>query len=104
MSIPYIISAVLSPPLGLFVDRFGFRAVISAISPALILVVHMLMAKTEIDCIYPLIGQGLAYTVAFYLIIKMSLMISSQLIVSILVSRASCRFCGLRFRWSLKNA
>jgi MFS family permease len=62
MSIPYIISAVLSPPLGHFVDRYGYRAVIAAISPALIVGVHLILGVTDLSCIGPLVGQGLAYT------------------------------------------
>jgi hypothetical protein len=49
MSIPYIISACLSPLLGGFVDKFGMRAVISTIAPAALIVVHTLMAITNVD-------------------------------------------------------
>lgn len=49
MSIPYIISACLSPLLGGFVDKFGMRAVISTIAPAALVLVHTLMAVTNVD-------------------------------------------------------
>lgn len=62
MSIPYIISATLSPFLGALVDRIGMRAVIAALSPAILIVVHMILALTRVDPIGPLIGQGLAYS------------------------------------------
>jgi MFS family permease len=62
MSIPYIISACLSPLLGGFVDRFGLRAVIATIAPASLVVVHSLMAATDVDPIGPMVGQGLAYS------------------------------------------
>lgn len=49
MSIPYIISACLSPLLGGFVDRFGMRAVIATLAPASLVAVHLLMAETDVD-------------------------------------------------------
>jgi hypothetical protein len=62
MSIPYIISAVLAPPLGYAIDLYGYRAVISLLAPLLLLVVHSLLGYTEITPVLPLIGQGFAYT------------------------------------------
>ncbi len=62
MSIPYIISACLSPLLGGFVDKFGMRAVISTIAPVALIVVHLLMASTDVNPIGPMVGQGLAYS------------------------------------------
>ncbi len=62
MSIPYIISAVLSPFLGGFVDKFGFRAVIATISPLALMVVHYFLGFTSVDPVGPLVGQGLAYS------------------------------------------
>ena len=62
MSIPYIISACLSPFLGGFVDRFGLRAVIATIAPAALIVVHSILGYAPtVDPIGPLVGQGLAY-------------------------------------------
>lgn len=62
MSIPYIISAVLSPPLGYLIDIYGMRAVISLVAPIILIVVHALLGYTTISPIGPLVGQGLAYT------------------------------------------
>eukprot|EP01038_Epipyxis_sp_PR26KG_P009922 gene9922-13345_t len=62
MSIPYIISACLSPILGGFVDKFGFRAVIATIAPSMLVVVHLLLGLSTVDPIGPLVGQGLAYS------------------------------------------
>jgi hypothetical protein len=62
MSIPYIISACLSPLLGGFVDRFGMRAVIATLAPAALIAVHLLMAETDVNPIGPMVGQGLAYS------------------------------------------
>eukprot|EP00981_Chlorochromonas_danica_P013731 scaffold6806_cov177-Ochromonas_danica.AAC.3 len=62
MSIPYIISACLSPVLGGVVDRFGFRAVVATIAPAVLVLVHSLMGFTDVDPVGPLVGQGLAYS------------------------------------------
>lgn len=62
MSIPYIISAVLSPPVGFLVDLYGFRAVIAAIAPAVLIIVHLFLAISNCSAIGPLVGQGLAYT------------------------------------------
>jgi hypothetical protein len=57
MSIPYIISASLSPFLGLFVDYFGLRAVIITMSPVFILIVHSLLGFSSIGPVVPLVGQ-----------------------------------------------
>lgn len=62
MSIPYIISACLSPILGGFVDRFGMRAIIATVAPLALVVVHLLMGFTEVSPVGPLVGQGLAYS------------------------------------------
>lgn len=61
MSIPYIISACLSPVLGGFVDRFGYRAVIATVAPLVLVLVHGLMGFSRVDPVGPLVGQGLAY-------------------------------------------
>lgn len=62
MSIPYIISAVMSPILGIYVDKYGLRALIASMSPVLLIIVHLLLGLTSISPIGPLIGQGFAYT------------------------------------------
>ena len=61
MSIPYIISACLSPILGGFVDKCGYRAIIATIAPAVLVAVHLLLGYTDISPVGPLVGQGLAY-------------------------------------------
>ena len=62
MSIPYTISAVLSPFLGLLVDRFGLRAVVITLAPILLICVHLALAFwLSLSPAIPLIGQGLAY-------------------------------------------
>jgi len=61
MSIPYIISATLSPCLGKFVDRFGMRAIIATMAPGMLVLVHALLGFSDIDPVGPLVGQGLAY-------------------------------------------
>jgi len=61
MSIPYIISACLSPILGGFVDRFGLRAIIATIAPMMLVAVHASLGYTNCDPVGPLVGQGLAY-------------------------------------------
>mmetsp|Transcript_1682 Transcript_1682/g.2961 ORF Transcript_1682/g.2961 Transcript_1682/m.2961 type:complete len:576 (+) Transcript_1682:21-1748(+) len=62
MSIPYVISACLSPVLGGFVDRFGQRAVIATLAPLSLVVVHLLMAISDVSPIGPMVGQGIAYS------------------------------------------
>lgn len=47
MSIPYIISACMSPILGGFVDRFGLRAVIATLAPMSLIAVHSILASTH---------------------------------------------------------
>lgn len=61
MSIPYFISAGLSPFLGAAVDRFGQRAVVAAIAPLILILVHGSLAYSSIGPVLPLVGQGLAY-------------------------------------------
>ena len=45
MSIPYTISAVLSPFLGLAVDRFGRRAVVIVLAPVVLIGVHLSLGR-----------------------------------------------------------
>ncbi len=62
MSIPYVISAVLSPFMGGFVDKFACRAVLATLSPLALVIVHYYLGYTKVDPVGPLVGQGLAYT------------------------------------------
>lgn len=62
MSIPYIISACLSPVLGGIVDRVGLRAVVATIAPAVLVIVHLFLGTSNVNPVGPLVGQGLAYS------------------------------------------
>jgi MFS family permease len=61
MSIPYTISACLSPLLGRMIDRVGRRAMIASLASILLVAVHSTLALTQVNPAVPLIGQGLAY-------------------------------------------
>jgi MFS family permease len=67
MSIPYIISACMSPILGGFVDRFGMRAIIATIAPGALIVVHVLMGSTRVNPI------GKIRTISFPFLLSHSL-------------------------------
>ena len=62
MSIPYIISGVMAPALGLYVDFYGGRAIIATVAPLLLVVVHFSLGYSSVNPIVPLVGQGLAYS------------------------------------------
>ena len=62
MSIPYTLSAILSPFLGFLIDRFGQRATITMLSAMVIVLVHAGLAFTTMSPEAPLVGQGIAYT------------------------------------------
>ena len=62
MSIPYLLSAILSPFLGFVVDKIGCRAVIALFASVLLIVVHVVLAVTRCSPILPLVGQGFAYS------------------------------------------
>jgi len=63
MSIPYFISACMSPFLGFAVDRYGKRAIIATLAPMLLIIVHLTLGfAPNVPGQYPLIGQGLAYS------------------------------------------
>lgn len=64
MSIPYFLSAALSPVFGGLIDRIGYRAVIASVAPVLLMAVHASLALPSIvpSPVLPLIGQGLAYS------------------------------------------
>ena len=63
VSIPYLISACISPFLGIFIDRFGMRAVMATISPMVLLSVHLMLALTSIKPLLPMVLQGVSYSV-----------------------------------------
>uniref|UniRef100_A0A6U3WEK3 Lysosomal dipeptide transporter MFSD1 n=2 Tax=Ditylum brightwellii TaxID=49249 RepID=A0A6U3WEK3_9STRA len=62
MSIPYFISAGLSPLLGFVVDNIGNRAIIASIAPLMLTAVHIQLATRSSSPVLPLIGQGIAYS------------------------------------------
>ena len=62
MSIPYFMSAGLSPPLGFAIDKIGKRAVIASIAPLMLVAVHSTLAFSSGSPILPLVGQGVAYS------------------------------------------
>jgi MFS family permease len=62
MTIPYIVSAVLSPILGGIVDRVGQRAVFASVAPLVLIVVHATLAFGHSSPFLPLLGQGIAYS------------------------------------------
>jgi len=62
MSIPYLISALSSPPLGHLVDRVGRRAKIAVFSSCLLFAVHLTLALSASSPIGPMVGQGIAYS------------------------------------------
>ncbi|KAL9188886.1 hypothetical protein ACHAXT_011376 [Thalassiosira profunda] len=62
MSIPYLISALSSPPLGHLVDNVGRRAQIAVVSSTLLFGVHLTLAMSASSPIGPMVGQGIAYS------------------------------------------
>eukprot|EP00560_Eucampia_antarctica_P007462 CAMPEP_0197826808 /NCGR_PEP_ID=MMETSP1437-20131217/3707_1 /TAXON_ID=49252 ORGANISM="Eucampia antarctica, Strain CCMP1452" /NCGR_SAMPLE_ID=MMETSP1437 /ASSEMBLY_ACC=CAM_ASM_001096 /LENGTH=556 /DNA_ID=CAMNT_0043427397 /DNA_START=255 /DNA_END=1925 /DNA_ORIENTATION=+ len=62
MSIPYLMSAILSPFLGFFVDRVGYRAVIALLASVMLIGIHVTLAVSDGSPIVPLILQGFAYS------------------------------------------
>ena len=63
MSIPYIISSVISPFLGFGIDLLGGRAFFATLAWLVLIAVHSLLGFTAITPYVPLVGQGLAYSV-----------------------------------------
>ena len=62
MSIPYFLSATLSPFFGHIVDKIGHRAMIAMLASIMLVIVHLTLALSSSSPVLPLIGQGLAYT------------------------------------------
>ncbi len=62
MSIPYFLSATLSPFFGHIVDKIGHRALIAMFASIMLVIVHLTLALSSSSPVLPLIGQGLAYT------------------------------------------
>jgi MFS family permease len=61
MSTPYLVAAFISPILGKLVDYFGYRAVVTAAAPVLLLAVHTFLGLTRFNPWLVLMLQGLAY-------------------------------------------
>ena len=64
MSIPYAVSAILSPPIGSLVDRIGRRAILAFLCSLTLMMVHLVLAfvpSSDAPLWLPLIGQGIAY-------------------------------------------
>ena len=62
MSIPYTISALLSPILGFAVDKIGGRAITSMLASIMLVGVHIALALRTDSPVLPLVGQGCAYS------------------------------------------
>ena len=63
MSIPYLLSAILSPFLGGAVDRVGKRGWLALFAPSVLILVHLILGLTSLPPYFPLILQGVAYSV-----------------------------------------
>jgi MFS family permease len=62
MSIPYFLSAILSPFLGYIIDKIGRRAVIVSVAPLILVAVHGALALGNGSPILPLVFQGVSYS------------------------------------------
>lgn len=62
-SVVYVISAVSSPFIGLFVDKVGRNLVFLLVAGLLVMIAHMLMAVTYVNIWIPMISLGLGYSV-----------------------------------------
>jgi MFS family permease len=63
MSIPYLMTAFTSPFFGYFLDRFGYRGKLNIFFTVLLIIVHCLLAFSNISPILPLVGQGIAFSI-----------------------------------------
>ena len=64
MSIPYAVSAIMSPPIGVLVDRVGHRAILAFGTSLTLMAVHLVVAFAPVNAMpvwIPLLGQGIAY-------------------------------------------
>ena len=61
--IPYLMSAILTPPIGYFVDRVGRRAELLLVSAASLSITHFLFAWSSVTPLYGLVILGLAYSI-----------------------------------------
>lgn len=65
MSLPYTISAGMSPVLGFFVDKVGYSASWVALACAGLAAVHASLALTNLSPIIALVSMGVAYRCAW---------------------------------------
>ncbi|DAZ98194.1 TPA: hypothetical protein N0F65_005326, partial [Lagenidium giganteum] len=63
MSVPFVISGVLSPVLGLAVDRFGHRATLAMVAPVALSMAHLLLGFTHVSAYVPLVLNGIGYSI-----------------------------------------
>lgn len=64
MSIPFLIGALITTPLGYLSDTYGHRATMATVSPILIIAAHFQLAFANSQGpIFPLILQGVAFAV-----------------------------------------
>jgi MFS family permease len=62
MSEPYTMSALLSPVLGMFVDRYGGRVYHLFASQIALMLAHLLMGLTFVPAVLLLLGVGVGYS------------------------------------------
>lgn len=63
MSVPYVMSACLTPLLGTLVDRHGRRADLVLLSSLTLLLTHLLLSLTALPAALLLVGIGIGYSV-----------------------------------------
>lgn len=61
MSVPSILAFFTSAPVGYFIDRMGYRAVICTVAPLILIFVHLWLGLTHLTAIIPLLGLGVSY-------------------------------------------
>jgi len=63
MSILYFSAAILSPLLGVLVDRIGYKALISALSPVMLIIGHSILGYAGGTAIAALVFLGIAFSI-----------------------------------------
>jgi hypothetical protein len=61
--VPYLVSALLTPLVGIAVDRFGHRGALLLGSSAVITLVHVVIGFTSLDPLAPAVVLGVAFAV-----------------------------------------
>ena len=62
MGIPFLVSALMTPIVGLCADRFGGASSMTLAAPIVLVLVHFLLMTTSIVPIFPMVAQGVAYS------------------------------------------